>query len=309
MAPTKRPRPDFSPPRPGKSKSSEKRVQVSEAALQGGSRSKNSKNAATAKSRAASNGNKSIQKSTTPTSKPSVQEIYKEKGLTKKSSRHGTSSKDVGSAIKKAKTAGDLGRKGTRAAILGSDEDEDDDDSEEMDETPRSRGRPKKASKTGRVFLDDDASHDEEDDDEADEDVDMDDDNDTPAHTNRRQPISLSDAEQDSDRTVDRSSSPTNAPEPDMVLAEITTQENPAPIPQPLIQKILQHHFSDPTKTKISGDAKELVSKYIEVFVREAIIRSDFARQEREKDSGGGGSGFLEVEDLERAAVQLLLDF
>ena len=62
----------------------------------------------------------------------------------------------------------------------------------------------------------------------------------------------------------------------------------------------------------MSSDAKVLVGKYLEVFVREAIIRSAFEREERDGNgtsAGGGGGGFLEVEDLERAAVQLCLDF
>lgn len=104
--------------------------------------------------------------------------------------------------------------------------------------------------------------------------------------------------------------------EPDMILAEITENDEPPsePIPEALVHKMLQHHFEKPEKTKLSSDARSLVTKYLEVFVREAIMRSSYERQQREQDGddddgGGGGGGFLEVEDLERAAVQLCLDF
>ena len=50
------------------------------------------------------------------------------------------------------------------------------------------------------------------------------------------------------------------------------------------------------------------VGKYMETFVREAMARAAFARIEAEELSGTG-DGFLEVEDLEKLAPQLLLDF
>ena len=52
----------------------------------------------------------------------------------------------------------------------------------------------------------------------------------------------------------------------------------------------------------------ELTGKYMEIFVREAIAR---ARFERGDTATGGGitDGFLQVEDLERLAPQLILDF
>lgn len=51
-----------------------------------------------------------------------------------------------------------------------------------------------------------------------------------------------------------------------------------------------------------------LVGKYMEIFVREAFAR---AKNERETSVKGGGisDGFLQVEDLEKLAPQLVLDF
>ncbi|KAL9095057.1 MAG: hypothetical protein Q9165_002659 [Trypethelium subeluteriae] len=80
----------------------------------------------------------------------------------------------------------------------------------------------------------------------------------------------------------------------------------PPPIPQKLLTRLLYEGFED-EKTKIGKDAMTVVGKYMELFVREAIAR---AAMEREGESGGGlGDEFLEVEDLEKLAPQLLLDF
>ncbi len=57
---------------------------------------------------------------------------------------------------------------------------------------------------------------------------------------------------------------------------------------------------------------------YIDTFVREAIIRCAFERGEqdggdrggaRDVGKGAGTEGWLEVSDLERVGVQLVLDF
>jgi len=111
--------------------------------------------------------------------------------------------------------------------------------------------------------------------------------------------------------------------EPDMILAEITTtsptpnhqSQSQSPIPEALVHKLLTHHFEHPQKTKLSSDARAVVARYLEVFVREAVMRSAFEREGREGGDGdgdggvGGVGGFLEVRDLERCAVQLCLDF
>jgi CENP-S associating Centromere protein X len=63
-----------------------------------------------------------------------------------------------------------------------------------------------------------------------------------------------------------------------------------------------------------------MVGKYVEVFVREAIMRASY--ESRERAGGGDGGmgkgeglraasdhGWLEVEDLEKVSAQLCLDF
>ncbi|KAI1130372.1 CENP-S associating centromere protein X-domain-containing protein [Nemania abortiva] len=68
-------------------------------------------------------------------------------------------------------------------------------------------------------------------------------------------------------------------------------------IPSELLTRIL-HEFFEKDGTRISKDANKAVVKYMDIFVREAIARTAVEK----------GSGFLEVEDLEKVAPQLLMD-
>jgi hypothetical protein len=52
----------------------------------------------------------------------------------------------------------------------------------------------------------------------------------------------------------------------------------------------------------------KLVGKYIDIFVTEAFLRSQDEMKAAAKD-GGTIDGFLQVEDLEKLAPQLVLDF
>ncbi|KAL8645095.1 MAG: hypothetical protein Q9210_006898 [Variospora velana] len=124
----------------------------------------------------------------------------------------------------------------------------------------------------------------------------------------------LSDAEDDSSSTL---------------AAPSATQDPPPAIPPQLLTRLLNHHLEkkeDGVK-QIGKDANALVGKYMDVFVREAIARAAFERSQADEGTGGG-DGFLEVstlsdqecwedllmkrlqvEDLEKLAPQLLLDF
>ncbi|KAI1800935.1 CENP-S associating centromere protein X-domain-containing protein [Daldinia bambusicola] len=68
-------------------------------------------------------------------------------------------------------------------------------------------------------------------------------------------------------------------------------------IPPELLTHVL-HQFFEKDGTRVSRDANAAIAKYMDIFVREAIARTVV---EKEK-------GFLEVEDLEKIAPQLLLD-
>ncbi|ROV97431.1 hypothetical protein VMCG_06920 [Cytospora schulzeri] len=68
-------------------------------------------------------------------------------------------------------------------------------------------------------------------------------------------------------------------------------------IPPELLTRVL-HEFFENDGTRITKDANSSVAKYMDIFVKEAI-----ARAAAERDGG-----FLEVEDLEKIAPQLLFD-
>jgi hypothetical protein len=87
------------------------------------------------------------------------------------------------------------------------------------------------------------------------------------------------------------------------------TEDDTPKVPDKLIMTLLQHSFQDKEKTKINKEAGKIMRKYVEVFIREALARSAFAREEREREGSGVGDGFLEVEDLERMGQQMVLDF
>ena len=113
------------------------------------------------------------------------------------------------------------------------------------------------------------------------------------------------------------SRSPSPISEPDFILAEVTHDDDNASdepvVPLSLLHRILHHNFRDKDKTRITTDAKEVLGKYVEVFVREAIARSAYESQGKGADDDDGNvgrdDGFLEVEDLEKTGVQLVLDF
>ncbi|OAA46355.1 CENP-S complex, centromere protein X [Metarhizium rileyi] len=68
-------------------------------------------------------------------------------------------------------------------------------------------------------------------------------------------------------------------------------------VPRELLTRIL-HEFFTKDSTRISRDANAAVGKYMDIFVREAIARAAVEKN----------AGFLEVDDLEKIAPQLLLD-
>lgn len=116
--------------------------------------------------------------------------------------------------------------------------------------------------------------------------------------------------------SASRSRSSSISEEPDYILAEITTEKpkdvtlSEPTIPPKLLTRLLHHHFRS-EKTKIAKDANEVVAKYVDIFVREALARAAHERAETQGGAGGLGitDGFLEVEDLEKMAPQLVMDF
>ncbi|KAK7534944.1 CENP-S associating centromere protein X-domain-containing protein [Phyllosticta citribraziliensis] len=80
------------------------------------------------------------------------------------------------------------------------------------------------------------------------------------------------------------------------------------PIPAKLLNALLHEGLED-KEVRIGKEAMAVTQKYVETFVREALARAMIGRQTEEESLGGAGDGFLQVEDLEKLAPQLLLDF
>ncbi|KAM3423051.1 hypothetical protein BST61_g519 [Cercospora zeina] len=81
-------------------------------------------------------------------------------------------------------------------------------------------------------------------------------------------------------------------------------------IPQPLLLRLLHSGFAH-QDTKIDTQALQIVQTYLEVFVRETIARC--AAEKKEAAERGeveeGDVGWLELEDLEKVGVGMMLDF
>lgn len=124
--------------------------------------------------------------------------------------------------------------------------------------------------------------------------------------------IDLSDDDQDEELAEDL-----NISDFDDIMDDAPTTNPPPPaanaalaepvISRALLARLLLENFEDPN-IQIQTGAMKLVGKYIDIFVTEAFLRSQDEMKAAAKD-GGSIDGFLQVEDLEKLAPQLVLDF
>ncbi|OBT56400.1 hypothetical protein VE04_03366 [Pseudogymnoascus sp. 24MN13] len=123
------------------------------------------------------------------------------------------------------------------------------------------------------------------------------------AHPHAPEPAPASSASRTTATTT--TETPSSRPNPDDNDDEnALAREAPTEIiPPALLTTLLTEFFAD-ERTRISRGADKAVGKYMETFVREAIARAAY-----ERGGDGKGDGFLEVEDLEKLAPQLVLDF
>ncbi|KAK5684872.1 hypothetical protein LTS10_002947 [Elasticomyces elasticus] len=89
-----------------------------------------------------------------------------------------------------------------------------------------------------------------------------------------------------------------------------TQLSDPTQIPQPLLIRLLHEHFAN-KDTKIDKHAVQIVQKYLEVFMRETIARTAMQKKElaEKGEVDAADAGWLELEDLERVAPGMILDF
>ncbi|KAI9842698.1 MAG: hypothetical protein M1837_006983 [Sclerophora amabilis] len=99
--------------------------------------------------------------------------------------------------------------------------------------------------------------------------------------------------------SASRRSVPESSAIDDESPSQASRTDKEPPIPLPLLSRLL-HEFFDGEGSKVSKDANEVVGKYLETFVREALAR---ASMERGQDAAGGSGNILEVSLLMRAAL------
>ncbi|KAF2757011.1 hypothetical protein EJ05DRAFT_487007 [Pseudovirgaria hyperparasitica] len=116
-----------------------------------------------------------------------------------------------------------------------------------------------------------------------------------------------SDAEPEEDQVDEAEEERQMSEEIDDLLPEPTQEEAKPAIPPKLLARLLYEGFED-KDMRIGREGMTVAGKYMETFIREAIARAGFERRESEAN-GGISDGFLQVEDLEKLAPQLLLDF
>ena len=129
-----------------------------------------------------------------------------------------------------------------------------------------------------------------------------------------RSPVSASSSEQGADQEDDDPFSTQSQPRrksnayPEQPPGDADTEgaidERKERIPEDLLN-VLLHQFFKEEGTRMHKDANKAVGRYMETFVREALARAAWTRE----DAGAPGGGALEVEDLEKLAPQLILDF
>ncbi|KAH6848132.1 CENP-S associating centromere protein X-domain-containing protein [Chaetomium sp. MPI-CAGE-AT-0009] len=108
--------------------------------------------------------------------------------------------------------------------------------------------------------------------------------------------VDLADGD-DGDRTMERGGEMDGGSMDVSDGEEDEDDEGSEKIPPELLTRIL-HAFFEREGTRMTRDANAAVARYMDIFVREAIARAAVERT----------GGFLEVEDLEKIAPQLLMD-
>ncbi|GIZ46134.1 hypothetical protein CKM354_000927300 [Cercospora kikuchii] len=96
----------------------------------------------------------------------------------------------------------------------------------------------------------------------------------------------------------------------DDVPPALSSSDGIPSIPQPLLLRLLHSGFTH-QDTKIDMQALQIVQTYLDVFVRETIARCVAEKKEAAERGEAEESdvGWLELEDLEKVGVGMMLDF
>ncbi|KAF2673390.1 hypothetical protein BT63DRAFT_154827 [Microthyrium microscopicum] len=160
------------------------------------------------------------------------------------------------------------------------------------------KAAPKVNRKTSAVTINDS----DEDEDNEDYGSDVEDDIDTSTTTNRRA-TTQSRAGPSTPRRQSTTARAAACANPGAALDELEHS-----IPRPLLAKIL-HQSLDDKSMRVGKEAMGVLEMYMKVFVQEALARSRHESSSKAEGRGDATGTWLQVEDLEKAAPQLILDF
>jgi hypothetical protein len=117
-----------------------------------------------------------------------------------------------------------------------------------------------------------------------------------------RAPMYLSDGDDESESGVASSRPSLTKPLPPEEPLQV--------VPQALLVRLLHEAFEDKA-TRIDKHAIQVLQKYIEIFVRETMERAKLGKEEacERGEIGDMDKNWLDLEDLEKVAPAMLLDF
>ena len=126
-----------------------------------------------------------------------------------------------------------------------------------------------------------------------------------PKKKQKRQTIDISEDE-DGDEEEQEEASEHEEPARTAKTKQTAISDDPA-IPQKLLTRLLYEGFED-KNMKIGKEAMTVVGKYMETFVREALARAVYEREEAETELGKDtGDGFLQVSCALENATSILV--
>jgi hypothetical protein len=112
----------------------------------------------------------------------------------------------------------------------------------------------------------------------------------------KKKPRQRAQSEEEDEEEQEREDEEQDEPQPvRKAVSRPKATDTTSPIPQKLLTRLLYEGFED-KNMKIGKEAMNVVGKYMETFVREALARAVYERDEADTELGKGtGDGFLQV--------------